>query len=462
MQCTGKDNVAADALSRVDFSYFKNLHNDTDSKICKIQTRAMSRKNEQSSPIVSQTINEEKQGFVYEALNNFHERKNCFAKFSINKEDTDFIDLSCTLYKANKKPIDHFSLKVVNVRDCPSTSSSKFHTIIRDELPSITFDLSKTLKHLFNKLESTLSEDKLNISMADELFSIFKVESFKEFGNKHLKKLKIVIVGSVKQIISDTEKLKLLEKYHNDHVEGGHAGTRRVYSKLRSYFYWPSMYDDVVKFVSNCHKCKINKPKIKITEEMVVTPTPQKPFDVVIVDTMGPLNVTENGNKYILCLVCDLSKYLVAIPIKNKEAKTVAKAIFEGFILIYGVMSEIRTDLGTEFNNSLVSELLETLGITHMKSSSYRHQTVGTAEKNHRTLNEYLRTYLDDRTDDWEDQLKSYIYCYNTTPSTAIDGFTPFEMIFGKVAKPLESFGKHTIDPVYNIDNYCREAKYRY
>ena len=222
------------------------------------------------------------------------------------------------------------------------------------------------------------------------------------------------------------------------------------------------MYDDVVKFVSNCHKCKINKPKIKITEEMVVTPTPQKPFDVVIVDTMGPLNVTENGNKYILCLVCDLSKYLVAIPIKNKEAKTVAKAIFEGFILIYGVMSEIRTDLGTEFNNSLVSELLETLGITHMKSSSYRHQTVGTAEKNHRTLNEYLRTYLDDRTDDWEDQLKSYIYCYNTTPSTAIDGFTPFEMIFGKVAKPLESFGKHTIDPVYNIDNYCREAKYRY
>jgi hypothetical protein len=44
---------------------------------------------------------------------------------------------------------------------------------------------------------------------------------------------------------------------------------------------------------------------------------------------------------------CELTKYLVTVPIPNKEAKTVASAIFENFILVYGPMKEIRTDMGT-------------------------------------------------------------------------------------------------------------------
>lgn len=60
-------------------------------------------------------------------------------------------------------------------------------------------------------------------------------------------------------------------------------------------------------------------------------------------------------------------------------------------------MAEIRTDLGTEFNNETVSELFEALGIAHKMSTPYRHETIGKAERNHRSLNEYLRAYLNDR-----------------------------------------------------------------
>jgi len=47
------------------------------------------------------------------------------------------------------------------------------------------------------------------------------------------------------------------------------------------------------------------------------------------VDTIGPLPKTEKGNEYAVTLICDLTKYLVTIPIQNKSAKTVAKAILE-------------------------------------------------------------------------------------------------------------------------------------
>jgi len=44
----------------------------------------------------------------------------------------------------------------------------------------------------------------------------------------------------------------------------------------------------------------------------------------------------------------------VAIPIQNKSAKTVAKAIFEDLILKYGPMKTFITDMVTEYKNSII------------------------------------------------------------------------------------------------------------
>lgn len=73
--------------------------------------------------------------------------------------------------------------------------------------------------------------------------------------------------------------------------------------------------------------------------------TPQKSFDIVIVDTIGPITRSDNGNVYDLTIICDLSKYLIALAIPNKSANTIAKAIFNNFILTYGTMKEMRLQL---------------------------------------------------------------------------------------------------------------------
>jgi len=84
---------------------------------------------------------------------------------------------------------------------------------------------------------------------------------------------------------------------------------------------------------------------------MTITDIPINAFDRVIIDTIGPLPKLDNGNEYAVTLICDLTKYLVAIPIANKSASTVAKAIFESFILRYGPIKTFTSDMGTEYKN---------------------------------------------------------------------------------------------------------------
>lgn len=113
-----------------------------------------------------------------------------------------------------------------------------------------------------------------------------------------------------------------------------------------------------------------------------------------MVDTVGPLEISEAGNRYLLTAVCNFSKFLISVPIPNKEAKTVATAIVDNVVLAHGPPKSIVTDLGTEFKNQVLSEIFSLLNVNHNFSTAYHHETLGTVERNHRTFNEYLRAYL--------------------------------------------------------------------
>lgn len=205
----------------------------------------------------------------------------------------------------------------------------------------------------------------------------------------------------------------------------------------------------------------MNKVKPKNIEKLVLTPTPTKAFDVIVLDTIGPLPQSTYGNKYALTLICDLSKYLVTIPIPDKTAQTVARAIFENFILVYGRMNTIKSDLGTEFKNEIFTELCKLLKITINFSTGYHHQTVGTVERNHRVFNEYVRSYIKEHMTDWDTYLKYFTFYHNTTSNAVFDNkFTPFELVFGRIAVLPNEFSAN-LDPIYNLDDYSKEIKYR-
>lgn len=194
---------------------------------------------------------------------------------------------------------------------------------------------------------------------------------------------------------------------------------------------------------------------------MVKTTTPEKSFHTVVVDTIGPLKTSEHGNQYAITLMCNLTKYLIAVPLPNKEARTIAQAMVDHCILVFGPMTSILSDRGTEYVNSIIRELCQLLKIEQLTSTAYHHQTLGTIERNHRVLNEYLRTFVYDNQNNWDSYLKYFTYCYNTTPHTAFKfKYTPFELVYGKIPITHDFLNSNLIDPIYNFD-FVKQLKYQ-
>lgn len=255
---------------------------------------------------------------------------------------------------------------------------------------------------------------------------------------------------------------KILQLFHNDKLIGGHCGQKRLYAKLRNEYYWPRMTKDVAKFVSNCHICKLSKPAQKTRMEMCVTETPLKPFDMVQIDTIEPTRRSNNNYQYAITMVDELSKYLILIPVMDKSAKTVARAICEQFVLKFGTMKGIKTDLGTEYMNEIINELSKLLNINHLSSTAYHHETLGAVERSHRILNEYLRAYLNGNLNEWDIYANYFCFCYNTTPNASTDyKYSPFELIHGFRANLPNAFMTAKINPIYNVDNVVHEMRYR-
>lgn len=133
-------------------------------------------------------------------------------------------------------------------------------------------------------------------------------------------------------------------------------------------------------------------------------------------------------------MIDDFSKYLISCPIPDKSANTVAKAVMNNLILKFGMIRELRSDRGTEFCNQVMTQLCKLLNINQQFSTAYRHETVGSVERNHRFYNEYIRAYVNNL-DEWENYLPYFTFCYNITTHSSFDNkYSPFELIFSKKA----------------------------
>lgn len=424
----GKDNSGADALSRIDFTEIKSI--PTTNNVLMVTTRAQSGNKTENK--IQKAIPEKPK--VFETIGFACVKKWVKLRTNTNKGKP------IIFFKRGKQVLAP-KINIENTIANGNIDLGQFFPILEKEA------ISRNL-------------DKIQLNLNDDIFSLMTIEEFKQKAYKHIKKIQIALTPKI-CIVTDKEEQKLLlKKFHDDPMFGGHPGTTRLVNKLRQFYYWKNITKDVSKYVKECLQCQTNKTTRHLKPSMIITPTPQKPFQTVIIDTIGPLPISEVGNQYIVTIICDLTKYLVAVPVTDKSAKTVAKALVDRFILIYGPMNRILSDMGTEYNNQVLSELLTLLNIEKTMSAPYHHQTLGTVERSHRTLNEYIRSYIHAARNDWDEWVKYFAYTFNTTPST-VHGYCPFELIFPNAPNhnPLIPYDK--VDPVYNFDNYSKEVKFR-
>lgn len=267
-----------------------------------------------------------------------------------------------------------------------------------------------------------------------------------------------IYLNRTQTITSEDEKREILKEYH-DSVLAGHRGVNQTMFKIKQVFYWENMNRDINNYIQSCKICQKNKVSRVNKVPMKITSTASRPFEKVFLDIVGPLPVSYNDNRYILTFQDDLTKYSEAFPIPNAEATTVAREYVTKIICKFGVPESLLTDQGTNFMSNVFTEVCKSLKIHKIHTTAYHPQSNGALERSHRTLTEYLRSYIQDDRLTWDEWIPYAMFTYNTSVHTSTK-FTPFELIFGAEAI-LPSQFKNTPTISYNYDNYANEMKTR-
>ncbi|MBW0535766.1 hypothetical protein O181_075481 [Austropuccinia psidii MF-1] len=206
------------------------------------------------------------------------------------------------------------------------------------------------------------------------------------------------------------------------------------------------------------HDCSVAKSQhcpVKTPSCHMVT----QPGDLIIVDLMGPYEISLNHKKYILMIQDAFSCVAFSIPLTEK---TEAKSYFMNWIRQFlNVMSykikTIQTDNGTEFKNAALNDFLLKQGIIHEYLMPYEHHQNGIIEQTNWTISEMARTcllaaqlpaFL------WPWAFRHYIWIFNRCLHAG-DSNTPFERL-GKKKPQLEMLWVFGAKSYIYEHNFCK------
>jgi transposase InsO family protein len=219
---------------------------------------------------------------------------------------------------------------------------------------------------------------------------------------------------------------------------GGHMGIKRTQHQVQLRAYWMGWREDVARFCRQCEACsRFHHGALPRQGELQPTKVGE-PLERMAIDLCGPFPASRQGHVYILTAIDLFSKWAEAVPLRNKEATTVARALLNNVFLRMGMPQQLLSDRGTEFENGLMRELCLSLGIDKVRTTAYKPSTNGCVERLHRTLHSMLGKVVDDNQRDWDEHLPSIMAAYRASPSEAT-GYSPNFLMFGReVRAPVD------------------------
>ena len=108
-----------------------------------------------------------------------------------------------------------------------------------------------------------------------------------------------------------------------------------------------------------------------------MTDLPDRSFDKMAMDLVTDLNVSTSGNQNILIIIDHLTGWPEDFPIPKKKADSIDCVYINDYLPINMCSHLIMSNIGTEFKNQLMDNVLQQLGIDHIFSSPYHPQSNG-------------------------------------------------------------------------------------
>lgn len=218
------------------------------------------------------------------------------------------------------------------------------------------------------------------------------------------------------------------ELISNAHLVG-HFQAATTYKRLNERYFWKSMMDEIVKVVKQCIPCQRHQ-KTRALEHKAKAIEIDGIFDQVGIDLVFGLPETEDGYCGVFVYTEKLTKFPQVYPIKSKAMDEIVPKIWD-CIALFGPPKVILTDQGKEFNNQLMTELVNWVGCEHRVTSAYNPRTNGQTERFNQTLMEALRKHAEGNPTNWDKWIPYVLMAYRSRIHT-VTKYSPFELMYGR------------------------------
>jgi transposase InsO family protein len=118
-----------------------------------------------------------------------------------------------------------------------------------------------------------------------------------------------------------------------------------------------------------------------------------EPMQKVAVDTIGPLEKDAYGNTHV-CVITDcFSRFTMLVPTQDATALSAARALLQ-WCGLFGAPAELLSDMGTQFINHVIDDLLKLLLVNKLDILAGVHEQNSIVERRIKEVNRHIRSIL--------------------------------------------------------------------
>ena len=117
----------------------------------------------------------------------------------------------------------------------------------------------------------------------------------------------------------------------------------------------------VERCIEACHTCLKMKPKYKKNRPVYGRiPVDYAPMQDLYID-IKTMPQAFGGYHLLLVITCNQTNFTIAVPLRDRQTQTVAKALIYRVIYLFGQPIQIVCDEATEFTSAIVQAILTML-----------------------------------------------------------------------------------------------------